>query len=214
MIPLGILFIALLALRPATTGSSSTNNAATNISGTALSAATTINNTAPSAAVTVAPGLAGAGGNCQAPNAAGKYMVIDTDKGCIIAKLYTDATANVPKTVANFEQKANANFFNGLIFHRVENWVIQGGDPSGTGSGGGKMPAEYNNLTFNTGALGVARGPDKRLNSDCQFFIVKTNSNFLDREYTNFGQVISGMDVVQKIAIGDKMDKVRVEERA
>src|SRR5690349_21034372 len=102
-----------------------------------------------------------------------KVMVIDTPRGTIVCSLATSADANVAGTIANFEQKAGAGDFNGRKFHRVEDWVIQGGDPTGTGSGGGKMSAEYNNLPFNTGALGVARGPDKALNSDCQFFIVK-----------------------------------------
>jgi len=141
-----------------------------------------------------------------------KVMVIETPKGTIVCSLATDSAANVANTIANFETKANSGFFNNLKFHRVENWVIQGGDPSGTGSGGGKMPAEYNSLPFNEGALGVARGPDKARNSDCQFFIVKNNSRFLDNEYTNFGQVIEGMDVVKKVAIGDKMN-VKFEER-
>jgi cyclophilin family peptidyl-prolyl cis-trans isomerase len=140
-------------------------------------------------------------------------MVIETSKGTIVCSLATDASAGVSKTIANFEQKANSGFFDGLKFHRVEHWVIQGGDPTGTGSGGNKIPSEYNNLPFNPGALGVARGPDRRLNSDCQFFIVKTDANFLNGDYTNFGQVIEGMDVVKKIAIGDKMDKVTIEER-
>lgn len=142
-----------------------------------------------------------------------KVMVIETPKGTIECSLVTDPAAGVTETVAHFEERANAGMYNGLVFHRVENWVIQGGDPTGTGSGGGKIPAEYNDLPFNTGALGVARGPDKSRNSDCQFFIVKTDSNFLDRDYTNFGQVISGMDVVQRIAKGDKMTSVRVEDR-
>jgi len=142
-----------------------------------------------------------------------KVMVIETSKGTIVCSLATDEAAGVSNTIAHFEQRAGEGFFNGLKFHRVEHWVIQGGDPTGTGSGGGKMPAEYNNLPFNTGALGVARGPDRRLNSDCQFFIVKTDSRFLDGDYTNFGQVIEGMDVVKKIAIGDKMTSVTVEER-
>ena len=141
-----------------------------------------------------------------------KVMVIETDKGTIECSLA--AGAGVDNTIAHFEKRAADGFFDGLKFHRVEHWVIQGGDPTGTGSGGGKINAEYNSLPFYEGALGVARGGDKRLNSDCQFFIVKTDSTFLDREYTNFGQVISGMDVVKKIAIGDKMNQVRVEERA
>ena len=142
-----------------------------------------------------------------------KVMVIETPKGKIVCGLATGPLAGVGSTIAHFEQKANSGFFNGLKFHRVEDWVIQGGDPAGTGTGGGKMTAEYNRLPFNAGALGVARGQDKSLNSDCQFFIVKTDSRFLDGEYTNFGQVIEGMDVVKKIAIGDKMTKVSVEER-
>ncbi|MBF6613516.1 MAG: peptidylprolyl isomerase [Chloroflexi bacterium] len=142
-----------------------------------------------------------------------KVMVVETPKGDIICSLATDPAAGVSKTIANFEEKANSGFFNGLLFHRVEHWVIQGGDPTGTGSGGGKMPAEYNKLAFSEGALGVARGPDKSRNSDCQFFIVKTDSDFLNGEYTNWGQVIEGMDVVKKIAKGDKMTSVRVEER-
>src|SRR5438477_12533515 len=142
-----------------------------------------------------------------------KVMVIETPRGKIVCSLATSGDANVAGTIANFEQKANSGYFNGLIFHRVEDWVIQGGDPTGTGKGGNRIPAEYNNLPFNVGALGVARGPDKAYNSDTQFFIVKTDATFLDREYTNFGQVIEGMDVVKQIAIGDKMTKVSVEER-
>jgi peptidyl-prolyl cis-trans isomerase B (cyclophilin B) len=140
-------------------------------------------------------------------------MVINTPKGTITCSLATTPDAGVSNTIANFESKANEGFFDGLKFHRVEGWVIQGGDPTGTGSGGQKMPAEYNRLPFNPGALGVARGPDRTRNSDCQFFIVKTDSQFLNGDYTNFGQVIEGMDVVNQIAIGDKMTSVRVEER-
>src|SRR5437868_3368344 len=142
-----------------------------------------------------------------------KVMMIQTAKGTIACSLATDPAAGVGNTVAHFEGKANAGDFNGLTFHRVENWVIQGGDPTGTGRGGDRMPAEYNDLPFNPGALGVARGPDKAYNSDTQFFIVKTDANFLNGQYTNFGQVIEGMDVVTKIAIGDKMTRVSVEER-
>lgn len=141
-----------------------------------------------------------------------KVLTIETPKGKIVCSLATDADAGVLNTIANFEEKATSRYFDGLKFHRVENWVIQGGDPTGTGSGGGKMPAEYNNLPFNAGALGVARGPDKRLNSDCQLFIVKRDSRFLDGEYTNFGQVTEGMDVVNQIASGDVMTRVTVEE--
>ena len=142
-----------------------------------------------------------------------KVMVIETPKGTITCGLATEPSSSVQNTIAHFEKQVNSGAFDGRVFHRVEDWVIQGGDPTGTGSGGGKITAEYNNLPFNAGALGVARGPDRRLNSDCQFFIVKTDARFLDRDYTNFGQVIEGMDVVKKIAIGDKMTSVRIGEQ-
>ncbi len=142
-----------------------------------------------------------------------KVMVIETARGTITCSLAADAAAGVGNTIAHFEKKAGEGFFDGLKFHRVENWVIQGGDPSGTGSGGGKMPAEYNTLPFLEGALGVARGGDKKFNSDCQFFIVKNDSRFLDGEYTNFGQVLEGMDVVRKISRNDVITSVKLEER-
>ena len=142
-----------------------------------------------------------------------KFMVIDTAKGRIVARLYTDAAAGVGKTIANFEQKASSGYFNGLTFHRVEPWVIQGGDPQGTGGGGGTMPSEYNQLTFKAGALGVARGNNPALNNDSQFFITKTDANWLDSQYTNWGQVVTGMDVVNQIAIGDKINSVAITDK-
>jgi peptidyl-prolyl cis-trans isomerase B (cyclophilin B) len=143
----------------------------------------------------------------------GKYMVIDTAKGKIVAKLYTEEEAGVAKTIANFEEKAKAGYFNGLTFHRVEDWVIQGGDPVGNGTGGGDMPSEYNMVPFGAGALGVARGGDPAINNDSQFFITKSASGWLDGQYTNWGQVTEGMDVVNAIAIGDKINSVTVEDR-
>src|SRR5690349_112900 len=135
-----------------------------------------------------------------------KKMTVDTDRGQIVIQLHDDPS--VKQTVAHFEERANAGAFDGLTFHRVEGWVIQGGDPTGSGSGGGKIASEYNQTRFRTGAVGIARGPDRRLNSDCQWFIVKRDSDFLNGDYTNVGQVTQGMDVVNKIAIGDKMIKV------
>jgi cyclophilin family peptidyl-prolyl cis-trans isomerase len=141
-----------------------------------------------------------------------KLMTVDTPRGQIVIKLSEDPS--VKNTVAHFEQRANDGFFDGLTFHRVEGWVVQGGDPTGSGSGGGKMPAEYNRVPFIEGAVGVARGPDRTRNSDCQWFVVKKDSNFLDGDYTNFGQVITGMDVIKKIVKGDPMTQVRVAEQA
>src|SRR5688572_28579424 len=107
------------------------------------------------------------------PAGSARYMVIETDRGRIVARLYTAEEADVPATVDHFEQMANSGAFNGRIFHRVEDWVIQGGDPNGDGTGGGEMPARYNQLPFKAGSLGVARGPDPSMNNDSQFFIVK-----------------------------------------
>jgi len=116
-----------------------------------------------------------------------------------------------PRTVERFAGKARSGFYDNLTFHRVEDWVVQGGDPKGTGTGGDRVPSEYNDLSFKLGAAGIARGQDPAFNNDSQFFIVKKESTFLDKQYTNFGQVTAGMDVVAGIKIGDRIAKVTVE---
>ena len=116
-----------------------------------------------------------------------------------------------PQTVERFAGKARGGFYNNLIFHRVEDWVVQGGDPLGTGTGGEKVPSEYNDLTFALGAVGIARGPDPAINNGSQWFVVKKESSFLDKQYTNFGTVTSGMDVVNGVKIGDKIKSITVE---
>ena len=138
-----------------------------------------------------------------------KTATIELEKGGVItfALFGNDA----PQTVKNFEAKVAQGFYNGLKFHRVEDWVVQGGDPSGNGTGGGQMPSEYNKFEFKVGAVGVARGQDPRINNDSQFFIVKRDSPHLNGQYTNFGQVTEGLDLVVKIAIGDKIKKITVK---
>ncbi len=116
-----------------------------------------------------------------------------------------------PQTVDRFAGKARSGFYNNLTFHRVEDWVVQGGDPQGDGRGGGRVPSEYNDLSFKTGAVGIARGQDPAFNNDSQWFIVLKDSTFLDTQYTNFGQVTSGMDVVRAIKIGDKIKSITIE---
>ncbi|HEV8230441.1 MAG TPA: peptidylprolyl isomerase [Candidatus Limnocylindria bacterium] len=115
-----------------------------------------------------------------------------------------------PQTVERFTTKAKSGFYDNLTFHRVEDWVVQGGDPSGNGTGGEKVPSEYNDLTFKLGAAGIARGQDPAVNNGSQWFIVKKDSAFLDKQYTNFGQVTSGMDVVNAIKIGDRIKSIRI----
>lgn len=128
--------------------------------------------------------------------------IIKTAKGDIEIAFYSK---EAPKTVQNFVQKAKSGFYNNLIFHRVEDWVIQGGDPDGNGTGGGNMPVEFNSKPFVVGAVGVASRGDNKVQNDAQFFIVKTDSQFLNGKYTNFGIVTKGMDVVNKIEVGSKI---------
>jgi cyclophilin family peptidyl-prolyl cis-trans isomerase len=116
-----------------------------------------------------------------------------------------------PQTVARFAEKSRSGFYNDKLFHRVEDWVVQGGDPSGNGTGGEKVPSEYNDLSFKLGSVGIARGQDPAINNGSQFFIVKRDSTFLDKQYTNFGIVTSGTDVVNGIKIGDKIKTIKIE---
>jgi peptidyl-prolyl cis-trans isomerase B (cyclophilin B) len=127
---------------------------------------------------------------------------IKTSRGDIELTLYPK---DAPNTVNNFLAKAKSGFYADKIFHRVEDWVIQGGDPLGNGTGGGDIPTELNNKPFVAGALGVARAGDIKVSNDSQFFITKTDSQFLNNQYTNFGIVTKGIDVVNKIQIGDKI---------
>lgn len=158
---------------------------------------------------TAAPGSAP-----QALAGANKTATIELEKGGIITiGLFggNDPKTDAPSTVKNFEAKANQGFYNGLKFHRVEDWVVQGGDPKGDGTGGGQINSEYNEREFRVGAVGIARGPDPRVNNDSQFFIVKRDSPHLNKSYTNFGQVTGGLELIVKIAIGDKIKKISVK---
>lgn len=138
-----------------------------------------------------------------------KSAVIKTTKGDITITLFADVA---PKTVANFAKKAESKFYDNLTFHRVEDWVIQGGDPVGNGTGGGSLDTELSDKPFDVGAVGVARGGDIKVSNDAQFFITKTDASWLNNQYTNFGQVVSGMDVVTSMAIGDKILEITLEK--
>lgn len=127
---------------------------------------------------------------------------MQTSKGTITLTLFQK---EAPKTVENFINKAKSGFYNNLTFHRVEDWVVQGGDPKGTGAGGGNMPTELNDKPFVVGSLGVARRNDIKVSNDAQFFITKTESPHLNNQYTNFGIVEAGMEVVNSLEVGDKI---------
>ncbi|WP_304143894.1 peptidylprolyl isomerase [Ignavibacterium album] len=128
--------------------------------------------------------------------------IIQTNMGTIELELYADKT---PKTVENFVGLANKGYYNGVIFHRViDNFMIQGGDPTGTGRGGlslwgGKFEDEFvPELKHNgAGVLSMANaGPNT---NGSQFFITLKETPWLDGRHTVFGRVIKGMDVVQAI---------------
>lgn len=139
--------------------------------------------------------------------------VIHTSKGDITCQLNSE---EAPLSVTNFIQLAQGGFYNGLIFHRVvPNFVVQGGDPDGTGRGGPgyTVPAEIK-LSHKQGALAWARLADnmnpKKRSSGSQFYITLEKIPHLDGEYTVFGQTISGMDIVQKIEQGDVIKSVDI----
>jgi len=129
---------------------------------------------------------------------------IDTAKGKIVLELRPDVA---PKTVANYLGKWSRGECNNLTFHRVEDWVVQGCDPAGDGTGGNStLPTENSQESFTAGALGerfLAVPAD--VSNDSQFFIVKKDSKFLDGQYTYFGKVLSGLDVINSLSIGDKI---------
>jgi peptidyl-prolyl cis-trans isomerase B (cyclophilin B) len=124
--------------------------------------------------------------------------------GVITAELYPDIA---PVTVENFVNLINKGFYNGLIFHRViPDFMIQGGDPDGTGMGGpgytikGEFTANKfeNNLKHDRGVLSMARTGDPN-SAGSQFFIMVKASPHLDKQYASFGKVIVGMEVVDEI---------------
>lgn len=140
--------------------------------------------------------------------------LIKTSKGDIVIVLDKDTA---PYSTANFWSKVKAEFYNGLNFHRVEDWVIQGGDPLGSGTGGGTAQTELTSAPFTAGAVGYAAsdamevGQGARISNDSQFFIVKTDSEHLNGRYAKFGQVTEGMDVVESIQVGDKIQSITIQ---
>ncbi|MEG6616344.1 peptidylprolyl isomerase [Peptococcaceae bacterium 1198_IL3148] len=141
-----------------------------------------------------------------------KKAIIETDNGNIVIELFEK---DAPGTVANFESLIKKGFYDGLNFHRViPGFVAQGGCPYGTGTGGPgytiKCETEGNPNKHVRGALSMAHaGKDT---GGSQFFIVYEPQPHLDGVHTVFGQVIEGMDAVDKIKPGTKMNKVTIVE--
>lgn len=130
-----------------------------------------------------------------------KNVIIKTSKGDIRIELFPDAA---PMTVLNFLKLSEKNFYDGTVFHRVvSNFVIQGGDPTGTGYGGPgySIRSEFSPLEYETGYIGMASSGKDTEGS--QFFITHSATPHLDGKYTIFGKVTEGMDAVDKIMVGD-----------
>jgi peptidyl-prolyl cis-trans isomerase B (cyclophilin B) len=146
-------------------------------------------------------------------------LTMQTNHGAIGIELFDE---DAPKTVENFKKLASDGFYDGVVFHRViEDFMIQGGDPTGTGSGGPgyQFEDEFNDHPVERGALAMANaGPNT---NGSQFFIVTAEAcPWLDGKHTVFGRVTSGMDVVDAISQletgpGDRpRDDVRIESIA
>ena len=135
-----------------------------------------------------------------------EVAIIKTTQGEMVVEFWTDVA---PKTVENFKTLAKKGFYDGTAFHRiVKDFMIQGGDPLtkdpsaerrwGTGDPGYKIKAEFNERPHERGVLSMARSqhPDS---AGCQFFICLAEARFLDRQYTAFGKLIKGDDILGKI---------------
>ena len=136
-----------------------------------------------------------------------EVAVITTTEGTMVVEFWTDAA---PNTIANFKKLANSGFYDGTAFHRViKGFMIQGGDPLtkdaskedmwGTGGPGYTIKAEFNDHSHVRGVISMARSNDPD-SAGSQFFICHGDPKFLDGQYTTFGQLIKGDDVLEKIA--------------
>lgn len=141
--------------------------------------------------------------------AADPTCVLKTEKGTLVIRMYP---AVAPRTVARISELADGGFFDGIVFHRVvADFVVQAGDPTGTGEGGSgrTIPAEFSHLHYIRGSVGMARDEDINSN-DSQFFICITDQPHLDGKYTLFGQVVQGEEVLDKIRQGDRILSMRM----
>jgi cyclophilin family peptidyl-prolyl cis-trans isomerase len=138
------------------------------------------------------------------------HATIQTDRGDIEIELLYDVA---PRTVHNFVKLAQSGFYDGTAFHRVvSNFVIQGGDPTGTGYGGPgyTIRSQFSDLEYSTGTVGMASSGKDTEGS--QFFITHSPQPHLDDRYTIFGQVTAGQDVVDQIRIGDKIKEITIRK--
>jgi peptidylprolyl isomerase len=129
-------------------------------------------------------------------------LYLDLSYGRVVIQLRPDVA---PKTVARIKELVRQGFYDGTPFHRViPGFMAQGGDPTGTGTGGSgrTLPAEFNNTRHDRGTVSMARSSNPN-SADSQFFICFAPAPHLDGQYTAFGQVIEGMEFVDRIKKGD-----------
>jgi len=138
-------------------------------------------------------------------------VYIDLEAGRVTIELYPDVA---PATVESFKKLISQGFYDGLIFHRViPGFMAQGGDPEGTGMGGPgfKVKAEFNDKKHVRGTLAMARSSDPD-SAGSQFYICYGPQPHLDNQYTIFGQVTDGMDLIDAVKQGDTMTKLTIAE--
>ena len=129
-------------------------------------------------------------------------LSLDLKDGRVVIEMLPNAA---PKHVARIKELVRQGFYDGIVFHRViDGFMAQTGDPTGTGMGGSgkKLPAEFNSEPHVRGTASMARAMDPN-SADSQFFICFADARFLDRQYTVWGKVTSGMEFVDKIKKGD-----------
>jgi peptidylprolyl isomerase len=129
-------------------------------------------------------------------------LYLDLKDGRVVIEMLPNAA---PKHVARIKELVRQGFYDGIVFHRViDGFMAQTGDPTGTGMGGSgkKLPAEFNSEPHVRGTASMARAMDPN-SADSQFFICFADARFLDRQYTVWGKVTSGMEFVDKIKKGD-----------
>lgn len=137
-----------------------------------------------------------------------KRYVIQTSRGNIEIETYPSL---MPITTANFDKLVSKGFYKNMKFHRVEDWVIQTGDPTGTGTGGSgeTIVLETNEKLKNKrGFIGMARSTDPN-SASSQFYILKKDAPSLNGQYAVFGRVTKGMEIVDKIKQGDRMKLIK-----
>jgi peptidylprolyl isomerase len=146
-----------------------------------------------------------------ADDAATDTVVLKTKNGDVVIKLLPDIA---PKHVKQIQALVAKHFYDGIVFHRViPGFMAQTGDPTGTGTGGSDLPnvpLEASATPFKRGSVGMARSQDPD-SANSQFFICLGDATFLNGNYTVFGEVVSGMDVVDKIKAGTQANNGAVK---